>query len=369
MYVHENRSSMSQSAKGGKCFSCPSKGAIVQNGKNCEYCGQTYHPSCYDRSIKQKILKCCDNGRGLSVDETHPQVQNNTNTMTPTSKRSAEMAGLNEESRVSALPADNSKKQRPDDRERAEDETAEEQNKYEEELYNKLDGSQRALLQLLEIKMKNSHVSKTEFDAKLLEVDTKVNKNAGEIAGCKQKITNMESKVKGIEDKISNEKRLEECENQVYEYADRQSRRKNVILYSFPEKNDRNEEMKEVIKLIGCHNCPYDVNKIFTVRIGKVQENTARPLKIVCGSEELAKWLFISRELICNNTSFNIKRDKTRQQRQYTRMQVEKLKLLNNGGEKFSIKYVKDRPTIVKNNKKNGEMAQTEQEMEFEEHQ
>lgn len=98
-------------------------------------------------------------------------------------------------------------------------------------------------------------------------------------------------------------------------------------------------------------DCPYSVDQIFTIRIGKFKENAISPLKIVCQNEEMAKWIVRSKGNTCNNTSFNIKRDKIRQQRQYARLQTDKLKKMNRNGEKYSIKYVKDKPVIIKNNK------------------
>lgn len=142
------------------------------------------------------------------------------------------------------------------------------------------------------------------------------------------------------------------CEDIVSEFKDRTDREKNIIIVGITETNEKNlstrrkydleEATKVIIPLY--ENCPKPIN---CMRLGKYEPEKSRPLKVCFDNSNIPKFLMRNKTKLPNNIM--IYSDQTPAQRAHFQLLRDELKRrLSNGENDLSIKYIKNRPQIVK---------------------
>lgn len=164
-----------------------------------------------------------------------------------------------------------------------------------------------------------------------------------------QKIDNLQSeltklKVEGQEMKRENEILRREIigQNRRIEFLERETRRKNLILYGIVETENENLEMqqqkiKEVINRAGVEISPREeVTEIR--RIGKKENNKARPIKIEVADGNKREEILRSTKGL-KNTSWRISEDYPKEIQIQRKRLVEHMKMARDRGNRATIRY------------------------------
>lgn len=119
------------------------------------------------------------------------------------------------------------------------------------------------------------------------------------------------------------------------ELADRERRKRNVIIYNFPEAPDREADKASFISLCkSVYKCEFDINKI--MRLGKKVTDKTRPL-LLCLDHEEDKNLILSRSyLLHRNSQYSkvfVTPDRTKFEREKHKKLVNELKERRSQGE------------------------------------
>lgn len=148
---------------------------------------------------------------------------------------------------------------------------------------------------------------------------------------------------------------LNNANDVISEITERESRKKNVIIFGLPEAEDiQNDKAKclEILKTVDSQ--VESIPKLF--RLGKIPTNgTARPrpIKILLTSSDKAIELMKKAKILKSIDRFKnitLTSDKTPiQQQQYKELKLELNRRMSNGEKNLIIKYRNGEPKIVKN--------------------
>ena len=140
------------------------------------------------------------------------------------------------------------------------------------------------------------------------------------------------------------------------EIYDRESRKKNFIIFGLPDINsDTNMvEAKDLAIKVIKNSCPTstdDVNSVKVLGLGKYVANKCRPVKVICTSEEMALSVIRNTKDLKMMNEFNkifISTDKTQKQIQEYKSIKQQLKVRTaNDDSNLRIKYFNSVPKIV----------------------
>jgi len=212
----------------------------------------------------------------------------------------------------------------------------------------------------------------------LLDVPDKIDSMQSSITSVNNKLDLLESRIKRSDERIEMlEKKLtllESTKNQpcqspeevFAELNDRAKRAHNVILYKLPESSGSTESrvradsktVKDIIELF-----PSDVPTLGgfkTARLGKLTNNSPRPLKILFSNAEDAKTFFKSFSSInlANSrpelSAVSVARDRTEKERKHLQcLRTELEDRIKSGEANLTIKYLNGVPVITKMPAKN----------------
>lgn len=147
-------------------------------------------------------------------------------------------------------------------------------------------------------------------------------------------------------------------EDIIEEMNDRNSRKKNLIIFGIPEQNQDDppqnrsiSDKNEVTNLLKIVDSTFDANKLKPTRIGRYKSNHIRPIKLILETENEVVNLMKNAKSLRNSTYRKafISLDRTPRQLNHFKSLKAQLDQMNNqGNEKFVIKYFSGTPKIVK---------------------
>lgn len=177
-----------------------------------------------------------------------------------------------------------------------------------------------------------------------------------EIAKLNSRIDHLEQTT---EKQVSPPMNTSSSEDIIKEYYERETRKKNVIIFGQPEPND-NENMHHtdkdaVTEILNCI-CPHvNTSNFKVVRLGKklapVNAGRPRPIKVVLGDSSISSEIFRRSSELKLNPQFKhltITSDKTpKQQMEYKNIRQQLLERKQAGETNIKIKFVRGIPAIV----------------------
>lgn len=189
-----------------------------------------------------------------------------------------------------------------------------------------------------------------------------VNKHTG-CAGCTMipsllesinKLNEMVAELKRqVEEPRANNKEIN-AENIINEVMERQNRANNLIIFKLQEsgktslasqKQDDTTRAKEIFNMLSPE---INTDNIEVVRLGKISNNTSRPLKVTFSKRsDVLKMVWNKSKLRDSEYNVTIGLDETVMQRQYYKKIKAEMEERNAKGETLKIKYVNGTPTIV----------------------
>lgn len=143
------------------------------------------------------------------------------------------------------------------------------------------------------------------------------------------------------------------------EYYERETRKKNVIIFGQPESNhnvNMQQTDKDSVTKILSHICPHvNTSNIKVVRLGKkipsANADRPRPIKLMLGDSSISSEIFrrsLELKLMPEFKHLTITSDKTpKQQMEYKNIRQQLLERKRAGETNVKIKFVKGIPTIV----------------------
>lgn len=203
----------------------------------------------------------------------------------------------------------------------------------------------------------------TKVDNLITEVDN-LNKNLSVLEG---RVSGCESKIKTLEERFDGEGGpVPSCDPEVIiaEFHDRSRRSRNVMIFNLEESQHGNIETRKqsdrtkVEKLVTSYLPNIDFNAVKILRMGRIQLNKKRPVKLIFRSDSDARAFlsgFSSDSVAQIDHSFStirVSRDRTPREVEYLNTLRTELSRRLAGGEKdLTIKFVNNVPQIVKNQK------------------
>ncbi|KAJ8666099.1 hypothetical protein QAD02_007761 [Eretmocerus hayati] len=141
---------------------------------------------------------------------------------------------------------------------------------------------------------------------------------------------------------------IEIQEQLYYEVQERMRRGENVIILGVPKSTEDDFLENFLSEIVNGKEVPFELKKCRYFRIGKVNKEKSRSVKIIMDTLEHAKWLLVNQKKF---TEYGIKfvNDKTPEQQKYLYNLGKQLDELKKGGEvNATIKYMKNRPIIIR---------------------
>lgn len=131
----------------------------------------------------------------------------------------------------------------------------------------------------------------------------------------------------------------------ISEMLERQKRANNIMIANLNEPNSNTEDLTSVKSLLKEINV--DVDDIKVTRIGKPNKQRPRLLKVILKNPEDAITVLKSKRNI-KETNIKIFQDQTKRQIQYYKdIKNELQRLIDNGDNTKTIRYINNKPTIV----------------------
>lgn len=200
-----------------------------------------------------------------------------------------------------------------------------------------------------------------KVDSLVCEVEA-LNKNLSQLDA---RLSANEAKVTALENKLVGAERHDGyIEPTIAEISERTRRSKNVMLFNFPESQDRRVDARrkhdnELVSLLLNTVIPAAGDVTFaTARVGKSIPNKTRPLKIILSDESmvvsfLSNFSSDSAALVDQGLSgVKASRDRTPRELEYFKSLKSEMELRSSKGEKdLCIRYRNNVPYITKNKK------------------
>jgi uncharacterized protein YoxC len=208
----------------------------------------------------------------------------------------------------------------------------------------------------------------------LISLPAKVDSLVSELEGLNKNISQLENRLCVNESKVNAlEKKLDEsaqigsngnAETIIAEMSDRARRSKNIMLFNFPESQDKNVEVRVkhdndlVTRLLDSFLPEAGSNSFKTARVGKRVPNKTRPLKVILSKEsDVTTFLsgFSSEsagQVDGRLSTVKASRDRTPREMEYYKSLKSELEARISQGERgLSIKYKNNIPSIVSSQK------------------
>lgn len=185
---------------------------------------------------------------------------------------------------------------------------------------------------------------------KIKELEAKVDENQS--LPLSSRIDTLENKLRGVSE---GDNRLNANEEILQELSDRQRRKRNIVLFNVPEKENgenRNAEDSATIKQILNEVDPIINTSITNAwRLGKFSKDKNRPLKVILENESIVGIVLRKAKNIKTSEKFgriSISADRTPMQiNAYKKVKQELDNRISMGETNIRIKYINERPTIV----------------------
>lgn len=187
-------------------------------------------------------------------------------------------------------------------------------------------------------------------------------KNGDDMNGLRSIIIALQTEIEKLKAVIKNPAPVTHAtvdyENIIQEITERESRKRNLVIYGIPENNNSNQaEEKEKVKELICYLSPdIDTNNIDPRRLGKpiATNNRPRPIKITFNNENPVHTCISKASKLKNSTAYTnitISYDRTpKQVEYYKKIKSELQERVSSGEIGLKIKYIKGIPKIISEN-------------------
>ncbi|CAH2097761.1 unnamed protein product [Euphydryas editha] len=223
---------------------------------------------------------------------------------------------------------------------------------------------------LKKIRLEISEMAEELKKVKLVteNLDKNLKQMSCEVQSIKSENTKIQEQIATIESQIihikENRNTLRESESPFYvhediisELKDRSDREKNIIVVGISEINERNYLSRqkydaEIVTKIIQQLDENDSKPFKCIRLGKYNPQKNRPIKVCFDNAYIPRQLLRNKSKLTDN--IRIYSDQTPAQRTYIKNLKDELqRRKDNGEENITIKYIKNKPTIIVNNKIN----------------
>ena len=282
-----------------KCYLCPAKSYMKDEGVKCSKCTARYHKACAKRANKQSdgsYVSCCGkSSQSTSNNNLSPDVMNE---------------GLNSDEFKQFAP----------------------------------------LWAVLKPYLDS-------YTSSFQKIDSEINKHSKMFADMVDRIDENDERIDAITDEL-HQLRDQICNNDplrdqriIQEMVEQKKRESNFLLFNFQDSKEAyksdTKSIKELLGKLKSNEIPFNKNNIKTKRMGKYADGNCRPLLVELSDKEHVHWFFNNKKKIFDD-AVRLSSDFTKSQREcYNIVNQERKKRIKDGEKDLVIKTVNGFPTIV----------------------